>query len=68
MEAVVSEKPPKAALLQVARMLFWAFFGVRKRVEHDKVEVTPVQVVIFGIVAGAVFVGTLVTVVFLVTR
>ncbi len=64
----VGQQPSRATLLQVVRMLLWAFFGVRKRVEHDKIKVTPLQVVIFGIVAGAVFVGTLVTVVFWVTR
>ena len=69
MEGVMAaEKPRKASPLQVLRMVLSAFIGIRKRGEHEKIEVTPVQVIIVGIIAGAVFVGTIVSVVRFITR
>lgn len=49
-------------------MVLSAFLGIRKRSDHEKIEVTPVQVIIVGAIAGAVFVGTIVSVVQLITR
>ncbi len=58
----------KANLFQVVRMVLSAFLGIRKRAEHEKIEVTPLQVIIVGVMAGAVFVATVVSVVQWVTR
>jgi hypothetical protein len=63
METVMAGKPQKATLFQVVRMVFSAFLGIRKRTEHEKIEVTPLQIIITGVIAGAIFVGTIVTVV-----
>jgi hypothetical protein len=60
--------PQKATLLQVLRMVLSAFLGIRKRTDHEKIVVTPQQVIIVGIMAAALFVGTVVTVVRLVIR
>lgn len=51
--------------LAVAKVVFWSFFGIRKRSDHDtdSVSFTPVQIVIAGIVGGALFVFILITVV-----
>lgn len=68
MEGVMETRPRKASLLQVIRMVLSAFLGIRKRSDHEKIEVTPVQVIIVGAIAGAVFVGTIVSVVQLITR
>ncbi len=68
MTEVAAEVPRKATLLQVVRMVFSAFLGIRKRTEHEKIVVSPVQVIIVGIMAAALFVGTVVTVVRLVIR
>ncbi|MBY0268705.1 MAG: DUF2970 domain-containing protein [Burkholderiales bacterium] len=68
MDIVMADKPRKATLLQVLRMVLSAFIGIRKRGEAEKIEVTPVQVIIVGIIAGAVFVGTIVSVVRFITR
>ncbi len=68
MDAVMAEGPQKATLFQVVRMVLSAFLGIRKRAEHERVAVTPAQVIIIGVLAGAVFVGTLVSVVRLITR
>jgi hypothetical protein len=68
MEAAMTDKPRKATLFQVLRMVLSAFVGIRKRGEPEKIEVTPVQVIIVGIIAGAIFVGTIVSVVQFITR
>ncbi len=66
--ATVTEGRQKATLLQVVRMVLSAFLGIRKRAEHEKIEVTPLQIIIVGVLAGAIFVGTIVSVVRLITR
>lgn len=68
MTAMAAEVPRKATLFQVVRMVFSAFLGIRKRTEHEKIVVSPVQVIIVGVMAAALFVGTVVTVVRLVIR
>jgi len=51
-----------ASPLQVAKAVFWSFFGVRRRAEHEKdlAQIKPVQVVIAGIIGAAIFVSSLV--------
>jgi hypothetical protein len=51
-----------ASPLQVAKAVFWSFFGVRRRAEHEKdmVQIKPAQVVIAGLVGAAIFVLSLV--------
>lgn len=58
----------KASLGQTARAVMWSFFGVRKRKDHaaDVAQLNPVHVIIMGIIAAAVFVALLITVVNLV--
>ncbi|MGQ0525859.1 MAG: DUF2970 domain-containing protein [Betaproteobacteria bacterium] len=50
--------PRKATPLQVARAVFWSFLGIRKRAahEHDAVTLTPVQVIVAGIIGAVIFV------------
>lgn len=66
--SVMAESPQKATLLQVVRMVLSAFLGIRKRADHESIVVTPVQVIIVAVIAGATFVGTVVSVVRLVLR
>jgi hypothetical protein len=68
MMPAMAEAPQKATLFQVVRMVLSAFLGIRKRTDHEKIEVTPLQVIIVAVMAAAVFVGTLVSVVQLVVR
>jgi Protein of unknown function (DUF2970) len=51
-----------ASPLQVAKAVFWSFFGVRRRTEHEKdlAQIKPVQVVIAGLIGAAIFVSSLV--------
>ena len=67
MEAPVK---PKATPLQAAKAVFWSFFGVRRRAEYEKdaVRLTLSQVVVAGIIGGAVFVLSLVMLVRFITR
>jgi hypothetical protein len=63
------EPPPrKATPGEVLRMVLSAFIGVRRREDHEKVRVTLPQVIIVAVVAAALFVLGLITVVRLVTR
>ena len=65
-----AEKPVKAGPVQVAKAVFWAFFGVRKHTDHaaDVESLTLKQVVIGGIIGTALFVGTLLLLVKLITN
>lgn len=65
---MAAETPRKATLFEVVRMVLSAFLGIRKRAEHEKIVVSPVQVIIVGVLAAALFVSTVVTVVRLVLR
>jgi preprotein translocase subunit Sec61beta len=49
----------KASPLQVARAVFSAFFGVRKRGDHEAIKLTPVQVIVAGLIGAGLFVTTL---------
>jgi len=64
----MGEERRRATLLQVVGMVLSAFLGIRRRAEHEKLDVTPLQVIVVGVIAGAVFVGTVVSVVQWVTR
>ena len=72
MSAVAAPEPPpardapagarKAGPLQVAKAVFWSFLGIRKRAAHEKdaVTITPVQVIVAGVIGAAIFVLSLV--------
>ncbi len=62
-----AEKPRKARLLEGVATVLSAFVGIRRRSAHDKVEVTPVQVIVTGVIAAALFVTGVITVVRIVT-
>ena len=48
--------------LGAAKAVFWAFFGVRRKGDHERdlASLTPVQVILTGIIAAALFVAGLV--------
>ena len=51
-------KPRRATAWQAVKAVFWAFFGVRKNAdyERDAVSLSPVQVIVIGIIATILFV------------
>ena len=65
-----AQKPVKATPLQVAKAVFWSFFGIRRRAEYEKdaVTLTPAQVIVAGIIGAIIFVLSLVTLVHFITR
>jgi hypothetical protein len=52
----------KAAPLTVMKTVFWSFFGVRRRAEHEAAmaRITPTQVIVAGVIGAAIFVVSLV--------
>ena len=61
----MSEQPRKASPFQVAKAVLSAFIGIRKRTAHenDAVTITPLQVIIMGIICAAIFVLSLIALV-----
>jgi hypothetical protein len=57
----------KRGNLKAALAVFWSFFGVRKRRDYDAdaQSLTPVQVIIAGLIGAAVFVLTMLLLVYL---
>ena len=57
----------KAGNLKAALAVFWSFFGVRKRRDYDDdaQSLTPVQIIIAGLIGAAVFVLTMMLLVYL---
>jgi type IV secretory pathway TrbF-like protein len=63
--ALETETPRKATPLQVAKAVLSAFIGIRKRAAHEKdaVTITPLQVIVAGLIGAAIFVVSLITLV-----
>ena len=61
----MSDKEGKksASIGAVAKTVFWSFFGVRRRAQHEDetVRIKPVYVIVAGVIGAAVFVAVLVT-------
>lgn len=55
----------KASPLRVFKTVFWSFFGVRRRVDNqdDLASITPLQVIVAGVIGAIIFVASLVTLV-----
>jgi len=58
----------RATPVQAAKAVFWAFFGVRRGRDHASLRLTPLQIIVAGVVGAALFVLTIVAVVRLVTH
>jgi hypothetical protein len=64
----MGEAPKRAGPLEVVKAVLWSFLGIRRRAAHesDAVRLTPVQVIVAGLVGAGLFIGTLVLIVKLV--
>ena len=62
--------PRQAKLSEVFGAVFWSFFGVRKgrHMHKDAVTIRPHQVIIVGVVSGAIFVAALLVIVRYIVR
>lgn len=67
--ALETETPRKATPLQVAKAVLSAFIGIRKRAAHEKdaVTITPLQVIVAGLIGAAIFVASLIMLVRFIT-
>ena len=56
--------------MQVAKAVFWSFLGIRKSADHDRdaVTITPLQIIVAGIIGAALFVFDVIMVVRWVVR
>jgi Protein of unknown function (DUF2970) len=64
----MGEGSRKATPWEALRVVLSAFIGVRRRDAHEKVRVTPLQIIVTAVIAAMLFVAGLITVVRLVTR
>ena len=64
-EAGDRQPATKVSPLRVIKTVFWSFFGVRRRADNqdDFAGVTPVQIIVAGVIGALVFVATLITLV-----
>lgn len=60
----------KAGNIKAALAVFWSFFGVRKRRDYDAdaESLTAAQVIVAGLIGGAVFVLTILLLVYVAMR
>lgn len=65
MEELKQASTRRLNFFQTISAVLWSFFGVRKGRDHDRdlANLNPVHVIITGVVAGILFVLTLVTLV-----
>ena len=56
-EAPAKKRP--ANPLTVAKTVLSGFFGVGRRAHHESVKLTPAQIIVAGLIAAALFVGSL---------
>lgn len=61
----VSHATNKSPFMATIRAVFWSFFGVRKQsdYEQDAKQLNPVHVIIAGLLATALFIFTLLTII-----
>jgi len=57
------------SVLPIAKNVFWSFFGVRRRVQHEaeSVNIKPLHVIVAGIIGAALFVISLLVLVRFIT-
>ena len=58
----MADAPPKASPLTVAKAVFWSFLGIRRKKDYeaDSLRLTPVQVIVAGLIGAALLVTSLI--------
>jgi hypothetical protein len=66
----IRQQGQKTSPLRVLKTVFWSFFGVRRRTDNqdDLAGITPVQIVVAGVLGAVIFVTTLVALVRFIAR
>jgi hypothetical protein len=69
-DPVEKQPVPKSSPLRVFKTVFWSFLGVRKRTDNqdDFAGITPVQIIVAGVIGAVIFVTTLITLVRFIVR
>ena len=69
-DPIVSRPVRKASPLRAFKTVFWSFLGVRRGADNqdDFSGITPVQIIVAGVIGAAMFVSTLVTLVRFIAR
>ena len=59
------ERRKRPSLLTVVKTILWSFLGIRRRAAHESetVQLSPVQILVAGVIGAAVFVMVLVALV-----
>lgn len=63
----MADAPRRAGPLDIAKTVLSGLIGVRRKSAHESLRITPLQVVVAGVAAVAVFIFTLITIVRIVT-
>ncbi len=63
----MAEAPRRAGPVDVVKTVASAFVGIRRRADHERARITPLQIVVTAVVLVALFILTLVTIVRVVT-
>jgi hypothetical protein len=66
MMAETGGEPRPAGALDVAKTVLYGLIGIRRKADHERVQIRPLQVIVAAIVLVALFIFTLLTVVRLV--
>ena len=58
----MADAPQRASPLTVAKAVFWSFQGIRRRkdLEADALHLTPVQLIVAGLIGAALLVTSLI--------
>ena len=58
----MADAPQRASPLMVAKAVFWSFLGIRRKKDHeaDSLRLTPVQVIVAGLIGAALLVMSLI--------
>jgi len=55
----------RATFVHAARTVFWSFFGVRKRADHESqtAHLNPLHVIVMGLIGAALFIAVLISII-----
>jgi hypothetical protein len=63
----MADAPRRAGPVDVVKTVLSAFVGIRRRADHERVRITPLQLVVTAVALVALFIITLLTIVGIVT-
>lgn len=63
MMAEMGQEPRRAGMLDVAKTVLFGLIGIRRKADHERVQIRPLQIVVAALVLVALFIFTLLTVV-----